>query len=183
MASRILQEKAKVELQSIIEQIELNNEALAVSREEGDLRENAAYQIAIENVAPLAKRKQELEEILLEPVVMQQGNLITYGRLVEVRLLGTCDAVGENVRPSDDLEPQLLLYDISGDTVLSGVLSGESPLGRLIHNALPGDFVVQCADSFRKYRVTICDDRVQEYLVIFPANKSERIAMLMEEGV
>lgn len=179
MASRIMQEKARIELKSIQEQISVNSKLLQTSRGEGDLRENADYQLAMDNVVPLANRQKILEDIILEPVIENTGSTITYGRLINVECLGICDAVGNICENSFQVEPLLLLFERTGDALIMGVLSGNSPLGLLINGAEAGDYVVQCQDAFRKYRVTLCDNRLDEYLQEFPADQSKRIEMLL----
>lgn len=183
MASKIMYEKAKVELEELLQKIEANNEALQSARADGDLRENGPYQIAVENVAPFARRQQELEAIVKEPIDEFTGTSLVLGRLLGITYLGSCDANGNLFYDDEDCDEFLLLYEQSGDAVIDGILSITSPLGSMILGNRPDNYVIQTDEGFKKYSIKLADERIDEYLQEHPANKSERIKILMERGV
>lgn len=178
MASSIMNTKARDELEYLLIAIEANNEALSAARAEGDLRENAAYQIASENAVQYALRQQELENIISEPIEIPSTSIIELGSLIEVLYLGSCTAEGELEQIATGEVPSLYLFEKTGDTVLQGVLGADSPLGQEIQNNQPGDFMIQCEFTFEKYRVAICPDKEAEYLAEYPSSFEERLKII-----
>ena len=109
-------------------------ERIRIAREWGDLKENAEYHDAKNSLALLERRITVLRERLDNAVVMETdaedgGEVVRFGSTVEV--------VDESSgRPAE--------YTLVGEAeadVGKGLLSSDSPVGRALMGARPGDVV------------------------------------------
>jgi len=109
-------------------------ERIRIAREWGDLKENAEYHDAKNSLALLERRITVLRERLDNAVVMETdaedgGEVVRFGSTVEV--------VDESSgRPAE--------YTLVGEAeadVGNGLLSSDSPVGRALMGARPGDVV------------------------------------------
>ena len=108
-------------------------ERIRIAREWGDLKENSEYHDAKNSLALLERRITVLRERLDNAVVMDpaagDGDVVSFGSTVEV----VDEASG---RPAE--------YKLVGEAeadVGKGLLSADSPVGRALMGARPGDVV------------------------------------------
>ncbi len=123
----------EVELKKINEvDLPATLESVNSARQEGDLRENAAYQTALKVKDELTTRQQELEEILkdyqiIEQTVSKGAALVQLGSTVKV------------VYTEENLEYKFTIVGTSESDILANKISNESPIAQAILNKKVGD--------------------------------------------
>lgn len=107
--------------------------ALAEARSHGDLRENAGYDAAKHDQAMTEKRIADLEALLRQAVVLEDG-AAGKGDVVRIGSTVVVDAEGDEER-----------YTIVGAIEAkpsAGLISNESPVGRALLGKRPGEVAV-----------------------------------------
>jgi transcription elongation factor GreA len=107
-------------------------EAVNSARQEGDLRENAAYQTALKVKDELTTRQQELEEILkdyeiIEQTVSKGAPQVQIGSTVKV------------IYTEEETEFTFTIVGTSESDILANKISNESPIAMAILNKKVGD--------------------------------------------
>lgn len=126
-------EQLKSELEHLIQVEEPKViEELAEARAQGDLSENADYDAAREKQAQLHARKQELEAMISNAVILEENaNSDVAGIGSKVRILDL----------SENEEETLIIVGSVEANPFEGKLSNVSPLGSALNNARVGDVV------------------------------------------
>jgi transcription elongation factor GreA len=98
-------------------------DAVNVAREDGDLRENAAYQTALKVKDELTTRQQELEEILKDYEIINED---TQGltKIKVVQIGSSAKIEYQDSKSSFDIK----IVGSSESNILKGKISNESPL-------------------------------------------------------
>lgn len=124
------------ELQGIKASLESSLEDQAKAAAAGDLSENEEYATARANSERLGKKKRELESLLAEAEVtaIDRSPQIVVGSTVDVTV---ADSKGNPLG-----ESRRFVLEISGNTVLDGILGVDSPLGREVLNGTDGVYFV-----------------------------------------
>ena len=105
---------------------------LQAARAQGDLSENADYDAAREKQAQLHARKQELEAMISNAVILEENaNSDVAGIGSKVRILDL----------SENEEETLIIVGSVEANPFEGKLSNVSPLGSALNNAKVGDIV------------------------------------------
>lgn len=120
-------------------------ERIRLAREQGDLRENADYQIAKDELARVESRLQEVKHIISNADIIEeqgQGDAVRLGSKVSLK-----DGDGED-----------LSYKIVGSMEadpLNGKISDSSPIGQALMGKSQGDKVkIKTANGTVDYTVT-----------------------------
>lgn len=106
--------------------------AVAEARSHGDLRENAAYDVARQDQAMIEKRISELEETLRNAQIIDQGTSNGSG------------VIGIGSRVKVDFDGDEEEYQIVGPAEaqpVDGLISNESPMGKQLEGRKVGDEV------------------------------------------
>lgn len=109
-------------------------EAVAEARSHGDLRENAAYDAARQDQAMIEKRIQELEGMLRNVSILEANHSSDGSGVIRVGSVVTVDFDGEDEE-----------YKIVGAIEAKpseGMISNESPIGRVLMGKKAGDRAV-----------------------------------------
>ena len=122
------------------------SEKLKEARAQGDLSENAEYDAAKDRQRDVEARIFELESLLKDAEVADEGdtdkNRISFGNTVKLK---------------DKETGEEMTFTIKGATEansLKGIISNESPLGRVLIGAKKGQTVeVECPAGVLKYKV------------------------------
>lgn len=107
--------------------------ALNAARQDGDLRENAAYQTSLKIKDELTTRQQEIEEILKDYQLIEEDTSSTKNKLVQL---------GSTVKIEYQEDKQTFEIKIVGSSesdILSGKISNESPIAESILGKKLGD--------------------------------------------
>jgi transcription elongation factor GreA len=107
-------------------------EAVNSARQEGDLRENAAYQTAQKVKDELTTRQQEIDDILKDYEIIEQK--ISKGAAI-VQLGSTVKVV----YPDESTEFTFTIVGTSESDILANKISNESPIAQAILNKKVGD--------------------------------------------
>lgn len=109
---------------------------------QGDLKENAGYQVTKENQAQLEARIRELKEIIAQTKVIEKkaGGKVQLGSLVRLK--------------SEEGEQEFQIVGPEEANVLEGKISFKSPLGSAILNKKKGDAVrVKTPEGQKEYKI------------------------------
>jgi transcription elongation factor GreA len=112
---------------------EKNKKEISEARSYGDLSENSEYDEAKSNQAKIAIRIAELEEMVKNAVVQDEGE-IDYSKV----------NVGSTVEVYNETKGKVFTYQIVGSyeaDALNGLISDESPIGRELLGHRAGDTV------------------------------------------
>jgi len=121
-------EKRKAELEHVIHvELPKNAKDLASARAQGDLSENAEYEIAKEDHAKLLERRARLENIINNAVIIKQTDKID-----EIE-------VGHTVTFADKETGEIETITILGQREGNDTVSADSPLGTALLGARIGD--------------------------------------------
>jgi|694.fasta_scaffold23521_10 transcription elongation factor GreA len=107
--------------------------ALNSARQDGDLRENAAYQTSLKIKDELTTRQQEIEEILKDYQIIEEDTSSTKNKIVQL---------GSTVKIEYQEDKQTFEMKIVGSSesdILSGKISNESPIAESILGKKLGD--------------------------------------------
>ena len=120
-------------------------EALKDARAQGDLSENAEYDAARDEQARIENEIKELEAILKSAVIIDDvaGNS-NIGKTITVKYLGT-----------DEEEVFNLVSDSLEADPFNGKISKESPLGKAVLDAKPGDEKTVKVDADREFKIVV----------------------------
>lgn len=120
-------------------------EALKDARAQGDLSENAEYDAARDEQARIENEIKELEAILKSAVIIDDvaGNS-NIGKTITVKYLGT-----------DEEEVFSLVSDSLEADPFAGKISKESPLGRAVLEAKPGEEKTVKIDADREFKIVV----------------------------
>ena len=120
-------------------------EALKDARAQGDLSENAEYDAARDEQARIENEIKELEAILKSAVIIDDvaGNS-NIGKTITVKYLGT-----------NEEEVFSLVSDSLEADPFNGKISKESPLGRAVLEAKPGEEKTVKIDADREFKIVV----------------------------
>jgi transcription elongation factor GreA len=109
--------------------------AVAEARSHGDLRENAAYDVARQDQAMNEKRISDLENLLRNAVIVEEragvaGDVVQVGSTVVITYEGESDEEAYTIVGAIEAKPAL------------GRISNESPIGRALLGKRPGQTAV-----------------------------------------
>ena len=120
-------------------------EALKDARAQGDLSENAEYDAARDEQARIENEIKELEAILKSAVIIDDSAINNnIGKTITVKYLGT-----------DEEEVFSLVSDSLEADPFNGKISKESPLGRVVLEAKPGDEKTVKIDADREFKIVV----------------------------
>lgn len=100
--------------------------ALSTARQDGDLRENAAYQTSLKIKDDLTTRQQELEEILKDYEIIEEDKSTSKNKTVQL---------GSQIKIQYEEDKQVFEIKIVGSSesdILSGKISNESPIAEAV---------------------------------------------------
>lgn len=136
LMSRMRYKRLSDELITVKEKLEDAMVEQADAREKGDLRENAEYESARQEVENYARRKAEIETELAEAEIVESDNspTISIDSVVDVCRV---DAAGNPIESA-----RRFRVDAKGDTIIQGILGVRSSLGKAILNGTDGIYRV-----------------------------------------
>ena len=100
--------------------------ALSTARQDGDLRENAAYQTSLKIKDDLTTRQQELEEILKNYEIIEEDTSTSKNKTIQL---------GSQIKVQYEGDKQTFEIKIVGSSesdILSGKISNESPIAEAV---------------------------------------------------
>lgn len=107
--------------------------SLNTAREDGDLKENAAYQTALKVKDDLTTRQQEIEEILKDYEIIEDVSSKSGSKTIQI---GSTVVIKYQ---DEDQEITVKIVGSSESDVLTGKISNESPLANAIMGREKGD--------------------------------------------
>ncbi|HHU23967.1 MAG TPA: transcription elongation factor GreA [Acholeplasmataceae bacterium] len=125
---------------------EKNIIALQEARAQGDLSENADYDVARDEQAKIASRINEIEEILRNYEIIKDNETNNLGKWVQLEILD-----GEDAGITEEYK---IVGSLEADPI-RGLISNVSPLGHAIINHKIGDVVEVKPENGEKYHVRI----------------------------
>lgn len=163
--TEIQQKRLQSKLELLKPEIEKASKELKHALGFGDRSENSEADAAEQKLRLLEAEIADIENTLQysEVVKVSDSNRIVIGSLISVMQL---DVPEEKER--------LFMFDTNGDTIISGVLNIDSPLGKKINGNPSGVYTIQAESGqelrFRVNRESI--DRLPEYDKEFPDEKT-----------
>jgi transcription elongation factor GreA len=121
------------------------------AREHGDIRENADYDAAKNEQGHNEARVRHLEQLLRDAVIVEgaQSDVVGPGTIVEIRMDGSDDTT------------EYLVGSIEERHDTFDVLSADSPLGKVLMGAVPGE-EVEFDGPKRRISVEVVSVRIHE---------------------
>ena len=155
-------------------------QVLDSTRGEGDLSDNAPYQIARDNYNRHMNRLKEVKDILANSEISNPiGSNILPGRLLHITYLGEAGANGNPV--GTESQEFVLLFSEFGESIITGCLSKDSDLGSLIYNKREGRHYLSRGEISLIYDIRILGaEHHKDFLAKFPVNKREKISSLLK---
>jgi len=138
--------KLQDDLQKIDKRIPLVRKAIEEAREKGDLKENAEYHAAREELALLQSRKGELASKIAQAVVVDESQ-IDHNRIAFSATVTLVDL-------SDNSEEDWVLVGEGEDDPLENKILTTSPMGQaLIGHSVEDEITVEAPAGQLKFRV------------------------------